>query len=72
MDLSHNMITELPWEVGSLDRLTVLDLSHNPTVIPPKPVLNKGTPAVLAWLKRNEREGRKAKVLGLTLKEGAQ
>jgi len=69
MDLSHNMITEVPWEFGELENtLNILDISHNPVVIPPKPEINKGVKAMLGWLKKNEKEGRKAKVSGLGLK----
>jgi len=46
-----------------------LDLAYNPLVIPPKPVVNKGTPVILNWLRRNEKEGRKHKIVGLTIKE---
>jgi hypothetical protein len=47
--------SSLPWELGSLPKLEVMDISHNPLVIPPPDVLNRGTPAVLAWLRKNEK-----------------
>jgi len=67
-DVSHNMLTELPWEMGGLqESLTLLELGHNPLVIPPRVAINKGTTEVLMWLKRNEKEGKKSKVSGLGL-----
>jgi len=71
MDFSNNMLTELPWNLWKLQhgKLVVLDVNYNPLIVPPKPILNKGTPCVLEWLRRNERVGRKSKVIGLTLKE---
>ena len=47
--------------------MTTLDVSHNPLVVPPKPVVQKGCNAMLGWLKANEAEGRKKKVQGLAL-----
>jgi hypothetical protein len=41
--------------LGGLAKLEVMDISHNPLVIPPPDVLNRGTPAVLAWLRKNEK-----------------
>jgi Leucine-rich repeat (LRR) protein len=67
-DMSHNMVTELPWEMGQLANLGTLDVTHNPLIIPPKPVTVRGTSATIAWLKANEKAGRKAKVSGLGLK----
>jgi hypothetical protein len=49
------VLSSLPWELGSLPKLEVMDISHNPLVIPPPDVLNRGTPAVLAWLRKNEK-----------------
>ena len=38
LDLSHNMLTELPWELGGMEKtLNILELGHNPLVIPPRP-----------------------------------
>jgi len=60
------MLTELPWELGGLDRnLNILEIGHNPLVIPPSNVVNKGTPEILEWLKKNEKEGRRGKASGL-------
>lgn len=51
------MLTELPWELGSLEKnLNNLDISHNPLVVPPKAVINKGTKEILIWLQKNEKE----------------
>ena len=53
------MLTELPWELGQLDKnLNILDVGHNPLIIPPRPVINKGTAEIVAWLKKNEKEVR--------------
>jgi hypothetical protein len=68
MDLSHNMLTEIPWEMGALEEsLAQMNVDHNPLVVPPKVIVNKGTPAMLNWLAKNEAQGRKAKVSGLGL-----
>jgi len=68
-DLSHNMLTELPWELGNLEKtVKLIDVNYNPLVIPPRPVVDKGTGAMLNWLVKNEEKGRKAKVSGLGLK----
>jgi len=32
-----------------------MDINNNPLVIPPPEVLNRGTPAVLMWLRKNEK-----------------
>jgi len=70
MDYGHNMLTELPWDLARLESsLNVLELGHNPLVIPPRPIINRGTPEVLKWLKQNEKEGRKAKVSGLGIQK---
>lgn len=65
IDLSHNMLTELPWEMANLSALNILDVGHNPLIIPPRSAIQKGTQEVLLWLKKNEKEGRKSKVSGL-------
>jgi len=73
IDCSHNMLTELPWEMGSLQQnLSVLEIGHNPLVIPPRPVIAKGTLEILKWLKSNEKEGQKAKVSGLGLQKDGE
>lgn len=44
-------------ELGRLEStLHVMELGHNPLVIPPGPIVNKGTSAILEWLKKNEKE----------------
>jgi len=63
------MLTELPWDMALMTELKNLDVSHNPLVIPPRPVIQKGTEAILEWIKKNEKEGRKGKVSGLGMKE---
>lgn len=64
------MLTELPWEFGRLENsLKILDVGYNPLVIPPRPIVDKGTSAILDWLKKNEEKGRKARVSGLGLKQ---
>jgi hypothetical protein len=48
---------KFPRELGRLEgTLHVMELGHNPLVIPPGPIVNKGTAAILEWLKKNEKE----------------
>lgn len=68
LDVSHNMLTELPWELHQLTgTIRVVDVllsspslfphfqvQYNPLVIPPRPIVDKGTGAILEWLKKNE------------------
>jgi len=54
---------------GLTQYLNILEVGHNPLVIPPRPVVNKGTAEILQWLKKNEKEGRKGKVSGLGIKK---
>jgi len=56
MELSNNMLAKLPWEMGKLTSppLTVLNVKQNPLLIPPTGIINKGTPVVLMWLRKNE------------------
>jgi hypothetical protein len=37
-------------------KLNILEVGHTPLVIPPTAVVNKGTEAILDWLKKNEKE----------------
>jgi Leucine-rich repeat (LRR) protein len=67
--VTNENVQELPWEMGNLTVLNILDVGHNPLIIPPRPVINKGTTEVLLWLKKNEKEGRKTKVTGLSQKK---
>ena len=60
---------ELPWEMANLSSLNILEVSHNPLIIPPRPVVNKGTQEILGWLKNNEKQGRKSKTSGLGQKK---
>lgn len=55
MDVSHNMLSELPWEMGELTNLNMLNVDHNPLLMPPKPVINQGTKAIVDWLAKNEK-----------------
>jgi hypothetical protein len=55
--------------MANLNALNILEVSHNPLIIPPRPVVNKGTQEILQWLKKNEKEGRKSKASGLGQKK---
>jgi hypothetical protein len=64
------MLAELPWEMWRLEpTVKLIDVQYNPLIIPPRPIVDKGTAAMLDWLKKNEEKGRKAKVSGLGLKQ---
>ncbi len=68
MDFSHNMLTVLVPELGKLEgKLNNLEISHNPVVIPPQPVLNRGTREVLKYLRENDRLIKEGKISGLGL-----
>jgi len=59
IDISHNMLTELPWEIGRLENtLKNFDVQYNPLVVPPRPIVDQGTQAMLHWLGKNEEKGR--------------
>jgi Leucine-rich repeat (LRR) protein len=59
LDMSHNMLTELPWEYGRLQTsLKIFDVQYNPLVVPPRPIVDQGTEAMLHWLHKNEAQGR--------------
>jgi hypothetical protein len=53
-DISFNMVTHLPFELGDLHDLKTLDVSRNPLIIPPRPVVDKGTIAILDYLAKNK------------------
>jgi len=60
------MLTELPWELGRLETsLKLLDVQYNPLVIPPRPIIDKGTAIMLNWLAKNEERGKAARKGGL-------
>jgi len=66
IDISHNMLTELPWEMGNLeDTLKIFDVQYNPLVIPPRPVVDKGTQSILNWLAKNADKAKLARKGGL-------
>jgi Leucine-rich repeat (LRR) protein len=53
LSLSHNQFTQLPPELGQLTETLRLDLSNNPRLVSPPPeVIEQGTEAVLAYLRR--------------------
>jgi len=65
LDLSFNMLTQLPWEMASLNQnLKTLDVSRNTLIIPPRPIVDKGTAAILEYLAINKD---KVKAHGLTV-----
>jgi internalin A len=51
LDLSYNQLTELPPELGQLENLAMLSLHVNPLELPPPEVVEKGTGAVLEFLR---------------------
>jgi hypothetical protein len=52
LDLGYNHLTSLPPEVGRLTNLTDLDLRNNPMLKDPPPeVLDRGTKAILEYLR---------------------
>lgn len=53
-DISFNMVTHLPFELGDLQDLKTLDVSRNPLIIPPRPIVDKGTIAILDYLAKNK------------------
>jgi len=59
------MMKELPFELGQLERVKMLEVSHNPLLIPPQPIVAKGADAILDWLRKNEQRGKKVKASGL-------
>jgi Leucine-rich repeat (LRR) protein len=56
IDLSHNILSRLPWSMGYLVQIEILDVSHNNLIIPPRSAINMGTPAMLRWLRENEKK----------------
>jgi len=60
------MMTELPWELGKLeDTLKILDVQYNPLVIPPRPIVDKGTQTTLTWLAKNADKAKSTRKGGL-------
>jgi len=50
--------------------LQTLDVASNPLIIPPGPMVNKGTEAMLFWLRDNESQLSKgAKISGLGIQQ---
>jgi internalin A len=52
LDLAHNMITQLPVEMGQLTRLKLLDLEYNSLIFPPRKKIAEGTDAILLFLRQ--------------------
>jgi len=67
MDVSNNQLAKLPWELGRLTSppLTILNVKSNPLLVPPGGVVNKGTPTILMWLRKNEKDAGGKAVSGL-------
>jgi internalin A len=57
LDLSNLGLTVLPDRIGDLTALTRLDLSGNPMVSPPPPVMADGVDAVVAFLRARRAGG---------------
>jgi hypothetical protein len=68
LDLSHNVLSRLPWNLGYLVQIEILDVSHNNLIVPPRSAVNMGTPAILKWLRENRKEGSGQRITGLGMK----
>ena len=66
MDLTHNPCQFASFRFVSLELTPIL--SHA-VIVPPKPIVTKGTATTIAWLRNNEKAGRAKKVSGLGLKD---
>jgi len=63
------MLVSLPYEMGNMQQnLKVLDVSRNTLIVPPRPIVDKGTACILDWLQKNR--GKEVKVSGLTVATG--
>lgn len=70
LDMSENLVAALPYQMGHMKNLKTLDVTSNPLIIPPGPEVNKGTDAMLFWLRDNEDTLIKgAKISGLGLEK---
>jgi len=69
-DMSENLVATLPYQMGRMKGLQTLDVASNPLIIPPGPEVNKGTEAMLHWLRENEDQLSKgAKISGLGIQK---
>jgi hypothetical protein len=68
LDLDDNRLTALPVELGRLEKLERLELGGNPLEWPPMEVVNRGTKAVLAYLR--EQVGEEPSKKGAKVSEG--
>ena len=66
IDMSENMIAAIPWEVGFMASLRHIEVAQNPLLIPPTTEVQKGTDAMLKWLRDNEKAGRSGAKVGLS------
>ena len=62
------MLTKLPWSMGHLVQIEMLDVTHNNLIVPPRSAQNMGVPAMLKWLRDNAKTGKNQRVTGLGLK----
>jgi len=67
IEMSNNMVTALPWELGRLSSppLVILNVKQNPLLVPPGGIINRGTPTVLLWLRKNRNLAGQRAVVGL-------
>jgi len=71
LDISENLVAQLPWQMGHMKNIQTIDVANNSIVIPPTPEVNKGTKAMLEWLRENEVELKEGvRVNGLGLEKG--
>jgi len=67
IEMSNNMVTALPWELGKLSSppLAILNVKQNPLLIPPGGIVNRGTPTMLLWLRKNKSSAGARAIVGL-------
>ncbi len=55
LNVSNNQLTELPDWIGQLSNLKKLNLNGNPLQTPPREIVEQGTQAVLAYLRKSKK-----------------
>jgi len=54
IDLSHNKLTEIPYEVVKLERLQTLDVSYNIMIFPPPEICSASLDVLIAYIKNEQ------------------